>query len=150
MRIIVRAPGNLGPFKNIVPYLQERPVAEGETPDRLRCDGVDYPFSVLGAHTISEDDSLLSTVAATIRIPVPDVVSMAQARKALILAGIGIAVVDGAIEAIEDDTERALATTDWQYATEVRRSSPLIASLAPGLGLNSAQLDQLFIIASGL
>ena len=47
MSVIIRAGGNIGPFSAI------------ETlEDRLRCDGADYPFSVLGEYTISEDDSL--------------------------------------------------------------------------------------------
>lgn len=78
---------------------------------------------------------------------VPQVVTMAQARKAIILAGIGEATVDAAIAAIVDDLERSLALADWGYSGTVRRDSALVASLAPGLDLDDAELDQLFILA---
>lgn len=83
-------------------------------------------------------------------VAIPQVVSMAQARKALVLSGISIALVDLAIADIEDDQERELAQTDWEYSTTVRRESPLIASLSPALGLTSEQVDNLFILADTL
>lgn len=47
MSVIIRSSGNIGPFKSV------------ETlSDRLRCDGVDYPLTVLGSYSISEDDGL--------------------------------------------------------------------------------------------
>ena len=42
-------------------------------------------------------------------VQAPQVVTMAQAQKALVLAGIDLAAVDAAIAAIPDDTARALA-----------------------------------------
>lgn len=47
MSVIITSQANIGPFKAIETLA-----------DRLRCDGVDYPFSVLGQYSISEDDSL--------------------------------------------------------------------------------------------
>jgi hypothetical protein len=49
--VIVRAEGNIGPFKTIETLA-----------DRLRCDGVDYPFMVIGDYTLSDDDSLAPVV----------------------------------------------------------------------------------------
>ena len=49
--VIVRAEGNIGPFKTIETLA-----------DRLRCDGVDYPFIVIGDYTLSDDDSLAPVV----------------------------------------------------------------------------------------
>lgn len=118
-----------------------------------RVDGP-LPEITLGG-MVRVDDSLVFSQArfdehtAALRV-VPPVVSMAQARKALILGGITIASVDAAIAAIADDTERALAETDWQYATEVRRNSPLVQSLTPALGLSEQQVDDLFIAAASL
>jgi hypothetical protein len=81
---------------------------------------------------------------------IPQVVTMAQARKALILGGIPIASVDSVIAGIADATERALAQTDWEYNTAVRRDSALVASIAPLLGLTSERIDGLFIAAAKL
>ena len=80
-------------------------------------------------------------------IQVPDVVTMAQARKAIILSGVGIAAVEAAIASIDDDTQRELALTDWEYSTVVRRDSGLVQSLAPLLG---ADLDAMFTLAATL
>lgn len=38
----------------------------------------------------------------------------------------------------------------WEYANDVTRSGPLVASLGSQLGLTPAQLDQLFIAANGI
>lgn len=82
-------------------------------------------------------------------LAVPQAVSMAQARKALLGAGL-LGAVEAAIGAIADEAERQRAAIDWEYATEVRRDSPLVASLAPALGLADAQIDALFAGAGAL
>ena len=81
---------------------------------------------------------------------IPSVVTMAQARKALILGGVSITAVNAAIAAIVDPVERQLAETDWEYSTTVRRDSALVASLAPALGLTDEQIDELFVLAATL
>jgi hypothetical protein len=81
---------------------------------------------------------------------VPRVVTMAQARKALILAGVSIASVDTAIASIPDAIQRALAETDWEYAGTVQRDSLLVASLGAALGLTSDGVENLFIQAAAL
>lgn len=53
MSVIITNTGVLGPFSTIE-------VLE----DRLRCDDTEYPFTVIGEHTISEDDGLAPTVMA--------------------------------------------------------------------------------------
>lgn len=47
MSVLILNLGNIGPFKSIEVL-----------DDRLRCDGTDYPFTVIGEYQISEDDSL--------------------------------------------------------------------------------------------
>ena len=81
---------------------------------------------------------------------VPQSVTMAQARKALILAGVSIASVDTAIASIPDATQRALAETDWEYAGTVQRDSLLVASLGAALGLTIEGVENLFIQAAAL
>ncbi len=77
--------------------------------------------------------------------PVPQVVSMRQARLALLAAGL-LDQVNAAIAAMPG-TEGAAARIEWEYAQEVRRDSPLVMGLAPLLSLGDGQLDSLFRVA---
>jgi len=89
---------------------------------------------------------------ATIPTPVivPQSVSMAQARKALLSAGITAAMVETAITGITDAAERGMAEIDWEFATTVSRSSSLVAMLGAELGLTDSEIDTLFIEAGKL
>lgn len=79
---------------------------------------------------------------------VPATITMRQARLALLSAGL-LPQVNAAIASLPSP-QREAAEIDWEYATEVRRASPLIAGLAPALGLTGEQIDQLFIAAAAL
>jgi hypothetical protein len=79
---------------------------------------------------------------------VPEMVSMRQARIALLLSG-HLASVTAAISGMPG-MEGDVARVEWEYAQEVRRDSPLIVALAPVLGLSQEQLDGLFVQASNL
>ncbi|MCB2052282.1 MAG: hypothetical protein KDE63_12720 [Novosphingobium sp.] len=79
---------------------------------------------------------------------VPQVVSMRQARLALLAAG-SLAAVDAAIAALPSPQKEA-AQIEWEYATEVQRDSALIASLAPALGMDDAAIDALFVAAAAI
>jgi hypothetical protein len=70
--------------------------------------------------------------------PAPAVCTMAQARKALLTAGITAAQVETALAGNE------MALIDWEFQTEVRRSSPLVQSVGAALGVN---VDDLFRLA---
>lgn len=39
---------------------------------------------------------------------------------------------------------------EWEYNTEISRSSSMLAQMAPGFGMDSAAIDQAFIEAAGL
>jgi hypothetical protein len=80
---------------------------------------------------------------------VPQVVTRRQARQAMLLAGL-LDSVQAAIGAIPDTTQRRLAQIEWDDSQNFERQRPLLVSLATALGLTSAQLDQLFVTASGL
>lgn len=80
-------------------------------------------------------------------IMVPEVVTPFQARAALRAAGL-LSQVEAIVEAADDITKDA-----WEYATEFRRTSPLLNSLAVQLfGEEAAQgqLDVLFIAAGSI
>lgn len=77
-------------------------------------------------------------------IPVPKLVSMRQARLALLQANL----LDNVEEAIQ--TAGQAAKIEWEYAQEVQRSSGLVPTMATALGMTEAQLDELFILAATL
>ena len=75
---------------------------------------------------------------------VPRSVTPLQARKALRAAGL-IDAVDAYLA-----TQPAEIREAWEYAVEVRRDDQsVVAMTAAALGMTSAQMDQLFILASG-
>lgn len=80
---------------------------------------------------------------------VPVSVSMRQAKRALLAAGL-LDAADQAIAGIADDTARRAAQIDWTSATDVRRDWPLVASIAQALSLTDQQIDALFVSASQL
>lgn len=73
---------------------------------------------------------------------VPAVVTMRQARLALLGAGL-LAQVNTAV-ANMPGAEGDAARIEWEYAQEVRRDSPLVAALSVAFGWTAAQLDDLF------
>lgn len=75
---------------------------------------------------------------------VPQVVSRFQARAALHQAG-----HLAAVEALMADPETpALARLAWQDAQEFKRTSPTVIAMAGALGLNDAQIGDLFLAAA--
>ena len=102
---------------------------------------VDCPDSVTVGW--SYDGSTFSE-PTTPPVQIPSAVSMRQARLALLQQGL-LPTVNAAIDAGGEADKIA-----WEYATEVDRSDVLVQNLAAGLGLTSAQLDDLFLLASTL
>lgn len=80
---------------------------------------------------------------------VPQSVSRAQGKAALIAAGLWPAVL-AYVAAIADPTDKALAEVALNDTQEWRRDSLFLNSAASALGLTGAQLDQLFVDASGI
>lgn len=78
--------------------------------------------------------------------PVPAVVSMRQARLALLGAGL-LSQVGNVIDGLEEPG-RSAARIEWEYATELRRGHPLVAALGNALELTEQQVDDLFLAAS--
>ena len=81
------------------------------------------------------------------RALVPQVVSRAQLKLALIRAGLWPRLLE-CVAGIADDDERAAAEVALHDATEYRRDSPFVARCAECLGLSERQLDDLFTLAS--
>lgn len=74
----------------------------------------------------------------------PEVVTIRQAKLALLAGGL----LDEANAAVAAAGQAA--QIEWEYATEVRRDSPLVAGIGPVLGLTESQIDALFITAAGI
>jgi hypothetical protein len=85
------------------------------------------------------------------RLPVaqiPQTVSMAQARLALIGAGL-FTVIDAGLRALPEP-QRTTALTAWEYAPTVSRNGALVTTLAGRFRLSEKQLDDLFFAAAAI
>ena len=80
---------------------------------------------------------------------VPTVVTMRQARLALLQVGL-LNQVKTAIAAVEDPVQRQAVQIEWEYAIEVDMTHPWVQHLATALSLTEAQLDDLFNLAATL
>ena len=87
--------------------------------------------------------------ALTLEHVVPQQVARAQGKAALIGAGMWPSVL-AFVAAIEDDTERALAEVALHDTQNWQRSSPFLNAAKDGIGLTDEQLDELFVVASGI
>jgi len=75
---------------------------------------------------------------------VPWVVEMAQARLALLSAGL-LDTVESNLASMSQS-----AQIEWEYRTTVRRDNALVAAMKTQLGWTDEQLDNLFIAAAQL
>jgi len=73
-----------------------------------------------------------------------------QLRLGLVGGGILPSQVDTAIAAIEDETARAIAEIDWEYASQFVRDHPLIEQVGTALGLTPEQIDAMWQAALAL
>lgn len=80
---------------------------------------------------------------------IPQTVTRRQARQALLLRG-KLALVQPAIDAILDATQRGMAQIEWDDSLEFMRARPLVIQIGAAIGLDSAALDDLFIFAATL
>jgi len=77
-------------------------------------------------------------------ISIPNVVSMRQARLALLQAEL-LTLVQETVAAGDE-----AGKITWEYATEVRRDDPFVVNLTTSLALTEEQLDFLFSLAATL
>lgn len=81
-------------------------------------------------------------------VPMPSIVTMRQARLALLARGL-LGSVTTAINSLPSPSKEA-ATIEWEYATEVHKDKALVQTLVPLLGLTQSDLDDIFQEASVL
>lgn len=82
-------------------------------------------------------------------VVVPEVVTMRQARLALLQMG-NLDAAEAAIDSIPDATLRRAAQIEWEYAQGIKRNSPLVQQVVSALQINDQQLDDLFSLAGSL
>ena len=81
--------------------------------------------------------------------PVPQSVTRAQAKLALLQAGL-LGSIQPAIDAISDDTQRTASQIEWDDRLTFERSNGTLVTMATALGMSDAQIDALFIAAAAL
>ena len=81
-------------------------------------------------------------------VAVPDVVTMRQARLALLGAGKLSSV--GAAIASMPEPQKTEASIEWEYSSALERSNPFVTQLGAALGLDAAAINALFVAASKL
>ena len=99
-----------------------------------------YPVAI-----VVEPEFTDAELAQQIEDAKPKVVTMRQARLALLQSGLLQTVQD----AIANGTDEAMKI-EWEYATEVKRDWGSLITLVTQLGITDLQLDDLFQLASTL
>lgn len=106
-----------------------------------------------GTKTVVEQvGTVPPTGALTIEpvLPTPDavVVTARQARLALLSAG-KLTLVNATINSLPSP-QREAAQIEWEFASEIRKDSPMITLLAPLVGLSPSNVTTLFNTAATL
>lgn len=109
--------------------------------------------ALIGTSLDDHAQTLADWVAAYVPPPpepvaVPKIVTMRQARLALLGAG-KLTDVNNAINALPSPTKEA-ALIEWEFSNEVNRKNGLVSQLAPLLGMTDADLDAMFIAGAAL
>ena len=99
------------------------------------------------ALAVPDDMAELFAIDVALPAEVPESVTRAQGKAALITAGLWPGVL-AFVAAIPDPTERALAEVALHDTQQWHRSSPFFNAAADALGLTGEQLDALFLAAS--
>ena len=97
-----------------------------------------------GSVKITDEEAEQIKLASTPAPAIPRIVSMRQARLALLQAGL-LSTVSGAIAAGGEADQ-----IEWEYAAEVNRNQPLVQNMKAGLNLSEDDLDNLFTLAASL
>jgi len=82
-------------------------------------------------------------------VAIPQEVTRRQGMQALLLAG-KLDLVQPAIDAIVDPTDKAMMQIEWDESQTFQRHRPALISLGTAIGLDSAGIDALFLQAAAL
>lgn len=101
-----------------------------------------------GKEIVGDDNGFPMLIDRVQIIAVPRIVTMRQARLALLEDG-KLAAVETAINALPEP-QRSAARIEWDYSSEVHRDREFVQTLGAALGLEDAALDDLFTQAATL
>jgi hypothetical protein len=82
------------------------------------------------------------------RADVPQSITPRQARLALLGAGL-LEQIQAAFATLPEP-QRTAASIEWEYASSIERSSPLVSQMAAVAGLTDEQVDELFAAGAAL
>lgn len=99
-------------------------------------------------YTIEGYVAIATPVFEDIPVYIPESVSRAQGKAALLNAGL-LGMVENYIDSLTGE-EKIRASLAFNETTEWRRDSPFLAQAASVLGLSEQQLDNLFLVASNI
>ena len=121
------------------------PMAEGNRDYREVLEAIEggtenYPTAIVVEPEFTDEE-----LAQQIEDAKPKVVTMRQARLALLQSGL-LATIETAITTGTDEAMKV----EWEYATEVKRDWGSLITLVTQLGITDLQLDDLFQLASTL
>ena len=116
-------------------------------------EGVQVAQAENGSWSLLAPDEMASAVSAGLAatqdyVPVPQEVTMAQARAALQLSGL-LDTISTALAA-DMSAQGRVNWQFWEYANMIRRNAPLVTALSGQFGLTSDQIDNLFRQAATL
>ncbi len=127
-----------------------------------RSDGAHIPWDEANNHPLDkdglvyrvwvEDGSPVPAPYVEPPAPVPDKVSMFQAREAMRLTPFGAGTLLDAVNAyvMANATANPRLTLAWEYASDIERNGVFVTSLAAQFSLDAVTLDGLFKLASGI
>lgn len=119
---------------------------DAELPLRWRGGMWSYTNGTWAVHDAAAHAAVL---AAARQVSVPRTVTRRQARQALLLRG-KLALVQPAIDAITDATQRGLMQIEWDDSLAFDRDRPSLIAIGAAVGYDSAGLDDIFIFANTL
>ena len=80
---------------------------------------------------------------------VPQTVTRRQAKQALLING-KLSLVQPAIDAIADPSQKAMIQIEWDDSQEFQRTRASVIAIGTAIGLSFSQLDDLFVLAATL
>ncbi len=87
--------------------------------------------------------------SAFVAVSVPQSVTRRQAKQALLINS-KLALVQPAIDAIADPSQKAMIQIEWDDSQEFQRTRQSVIAIGTAIGLDSTQLDELFVLAATL
>lgn len=99
---------------------------------------------LLPAGAVKITDAEAEALRPAPAVSIPSIVTMRQARLALLQSGL-LGQVNAAVAVADEATK-----ITWEFSSEVNRAHPFVSTIAAALNLTEAQLDGLFTLAASL